>query len=343
MTVQRTIDWDGDNVVILDQTLLPDEERVLTLHEVGELAEAIGSLRVRGAPALGVAGALGLALAARRAQERGEPVDAAVSLAAQQLKATRPTAANLSWGIDRARARLAEGPEALVQAAVALLQADVETNRRIARRGADLLAHLKAGLGRPLRLLTHCNTGGLACVEWGTALGVVRAAHDRGLVEHVLATETRPLLQGSRLTAWELGKLGIPYQIVVDAAGPSVIARGGVDAVLVGADRIAANGDVANKIGTYPLALAAQRSSVPFIVVAPESTIDPATPSGDRIPIEQRPESEVLQVGSRRVAPAGARAINPAFDVTPAELVTAVVTERRVIAPARELSNALVD
>ena len=185
-----------------------------------------------------------------------------------------------------------------------------------------------------LRVHTHCNTGGLACVEWGTALGIVRALHDRGHLTSVTADETRPLLQGSRLTAFELVQMGIDHHIVVDGAGPSLIARGLADAVIVGADRIAANGDVANKIGTYPLALAAARAGIPFVVAAPESTLDPATPSGASIEIEERAGDEVLAVGGQRVAPAGSRAMNPAFDVTPADLVTAIVTERRVIRPA---------
>ena len=205
----------------------------------------------------------------------------------------------------------------------------MKTNRALAVRGADFLEERFGE--RRLRLMTHCNTGGLASVEWGTALGVIRAAHERGRVEEVLATETRPLLQGSRLTAWELGRMAIPYRLVADAAAPSLIARGEVDAVLVGADRVAANGDVANKIGTYPLALAAERAQIPFIVVAPESSLDPGTRTGAEIPIEERSQAEVLDFGGRRVAPVGARAANPAFDVTPAELVTAIVTERRII------------
>ncbi len=337
----RSIDWDGADVVILDQTRLPAEERVLRLHEVSELAEAITSLRVRGAPALGVAGGLGLALAVRRAQERGQDVGEAVRSAATVLAETRPTAANLRWGIGRTQALLAGGPEALVKGAVALLDEDVRTNRRIAERGAALLGSLQANFRRPLRLLTHCNTGALACVDWGTALGVIRAAHARGMVEQVLVTETRPLLQGSRLTAWELGRLGIAYHLIVDSAAASLIAQGRVDAVVVGADRIAACGDVANKIGTYPLALAAQRAAVPFIVAAPESTIDAATPSGAQIPIEERAEGEVLEAGGRRVAPPDASALNPAFDVTPADLVTAIVTEERVLRPAAERPKAV--
>ncbi len=190
------------------------------------------------------------------------------------------------------------------------------------------------GGGAPARVHTHCNAGGLACVEWGTALGIVRAMHERGSLVSVTADETRPLLQGSRLTAFELVELGIEHRIVVDGAGPSVIARGLADAVVVGADRIAANGDVANKIGTYPLALAAARAGIPFVVAAPESTLDPATATGADIEIEERSPDEILGVGTSRVAPAGSAALNLAFDVTPADLVTAIVTERRVIRPA---------
>ena len=224
----------------------------------------------------------------------------------------------------------------------AVLEEDAAANRAIARRGADLVVELcgqgpqrdEASGPAGLRLHTHCNAGALACVEWGTALGVVRALHERGAVGRVYADETRPLLQGSRLTAWELDHMGVDYRLVVDGAAPSLIARGLVDAVVVGADRIAANGDVANKIGTYPLALAAHRTRIPFVVAAPESTVDAATPDGSHIEIEDRSGDEVVAWHGRSVAPAGARAVNPAFDVTPADLVTAIVTERRVVRPA---------
>lgn len=329
----RTIDWDGSDILIIDQTRLPREERILRLHEVHELSEAISRLRLRGAPALGVAGALGLALAVRRAEERGDDLAAAVTAAAALLAATRPTAVNLRWGIRQAQAALSGGPEALIARAVSVLEEDVVTNRALAQRGAELLSGRQAELGRRLSLLTHCNTGALACVEWGTALGVIRAAHERGSVADVIVTETRPLLQGARLTSWELGRLRILYWVVVDSAAPALIARGRVDAVLVGADRVAANGDVANKIGTYSLALAARQAAVPFIVAAPESTLDPATPTGQDIPIEERSEDEILCINGYRTVPADAHALNPAFDVTPAGLVTAIVTERRVIRP----------
>lgn len=330
-TVNRSIDWNGEAIVAIDQTRLPAEERLLLIRDVPTLAEAIKSLRIRGAPALGVAGALGIALAARQAQSDGTDVDAAVQQASTMLAATRPTAVNLRWGIDQARQALAGGPHAVLQSAVSLLEADVRANRALAHRGADWLDALPARREGPLRVLTHCNTGALATVELGTALGVIHVAHSRGAVKEVLATETRPLLQGARLTSWELQRLRIPYRLVADAAAPSLIARGMVDIAIVGADRIAANGDVANKIGTYPLALASRRAGVPFLVVAPESTVDRAISNGKDIPIEERPEAEVLGFGSLRIAPAGAHALNPAFDVTPAELITAIITDQRVI------------
>jgi S-methyl-5-thioribose-1-phosphate isomerase len=303
--------------------------------------DAIRRLAVRGAPALGAAGALGVLLAVREGRRRGWS-DGEVGTAIDRIRCARPTAVNLAWGVDRAASCLGEGAEAVEREARAVLEEDVAANRAIAQRGADLVVELcrrvpqcdeAVGLGG-LRLHTHCNAGALACVEWGTALGVVRALHERGAVSRVYADETRPLLQGSRLTAWELDHMGTDYRLVVDGAAPSLIARGLVDAVVVGADRIAANGDVANKIGTYPLALAAHRTGIPFVVAAPESTVDAATPDGAHIEIEDRSGDEVVGWQGRSVAPAGARAVNPAFDVTPADLVTAIVTERRVVRPA---------
>jgi methylthioribose-1-phosphate isomerase len=330
--MDRTIDWDGEAIVIIDQMLLPGEEKLLRLREVGELAEAIRSLRVRGAPALGVAGALGIAMAVRRAQDNRSDIKMAAAEAAIELAATRPTAVNLRWGIDQACGAVGAGADAVVERALALLEADVSTNRAIAERGAAWVESLRSARGRRLRVLTHCNTGALACVEIGTALGVIELAHARGAVEEVLATETRPLLQGSRLTAWELLRLGIAFRLVADSAAPSLIARGYVDVVMVGADRIAANGDVANKIGTYALALGARRAEIPFAVVAPESTRDLQAASGQQISIEERPEDEVLGFAGVRVAPTGAHAFNPAFDVTPFDLITAIITEDRIIA-----------
>lgn len=325
----RTIDWTGDRIVTIDQTLVPHERRVLELTTVDEVIDAIKRLAVRGAPAIGVAGALGVAIAARHAAAHGDPVDsAAVRAEAARIRAARPTAVNLMWAVDRVVARLGAGVDAVVAEATALIEADARANEALSRRGAAFVRSIVDG---PVGVHTHCNAGALACVDWGTALGIVRALHDEGALREVYADETRPLLQGARLTAFELEQLGVPYRVVVDGAGPSVIARGLVDVVIVGADRVAANGDTANKIGTYPLALAAARAGIPFIVAAPESTLDAATPSGDAIVIEERDEDEVLVWRGERVAPPGARALNLAFDVTPHDLITALVTDERVV------------
>lgn len=316
----RTIDWVTGGLRIVDQTLLPDELRLIDLRTVDDVVDAVVRLAVRGAPALGVAGAMGVALAARL----GGDVDDAV----RRIRAARPTAVNLAWGVDRAAARLGEGPAAVLAEALAIRDEEIAASHEMGRRGADLLAELIEG--RP-RILTHCNTGGLATVEYGTALAPLRTLHERGRLAEVLAAETRPLLQGARLTAWELGRAGIPHRLIADSAGPFVLALGLADAVVVGADRICANGDVVNKIGTYSHALGAQAAGVPFLVVAPESTLDADTKSGADVQIERRPDEELLHVGGRRIAPAGTAALNLAFDVTPAALITAIVTERRVI------------
>jgi methylthioribose-1-phosphate isomerase len=320
----RCIDWADGAVVLIDQTTLPAQERWLWIADPDELVDAIRRLAVRGAPALGAAGALGVALAAHRAAAgRRGPGPASfqqdVRAAAGRLRAARPTAVNLARGVDRALARIGDGPDAVLAEARAILDEEAAACRAIGERGANLLQ-----ADRPLRLLTHCNTGWLAAVEWGTALGIVTVLHERGQVERVYADETRPLLQGARLTAWELAAQRIEHRVVVDGAAPGLIARGLVDAVLVGADRIAANGDVANKVGTYPLALAAARAGIPFVVAAPESTVDTATPTGADVEIEERDPAEVV----------AGPAYNPAFDVTPADLVTAVVTERRTVRPS---------
>ncbi|QFZ21318.1 S-methyl-5-thioribose-1-phosphate isomerase [Saccharothrix syringae] len=310
----RTIDWVDGRIIAIDQTRLPDVLTTLRIDAVDQLVDAIRRLAVRGAPALGVAGALGVALAARNGGD--------VRAEAARLRSARPTAVNLAWGVDRVLARLGEGLDAVVAEAVHVLEDDVRRNRELGFRGARWLVDRLGG--GPVNVQTHCNAGALACVEWGTALGVVRALRDSGALGHVYVDETRPLLQGSRLTAWELARMGVAHTVVVDSAGPTVIARGLADAVVVGADRIAANGDVVNKIGTYPLALAAARAGVPFVVAAPESTIDPATPDGARVEIEVRDPAEV--VGDRPTA-----ALNYAFDVTPADLVTAIITDERII------------
>lgn len=326
----RTIDWVDGKIRLIDQTRLPTEEVWLDLDNIEDLAEAISSLRVRGAPALGVAGALGVALAARLASESGEEVGEAISRAAKLLASTRPTAVNLAWGINRVKKiydpKKPESVDALIEEARSMVAEDEEINRLIGEVGADLL---KSGS----RVMTHCNAGALACVAHGTALSVVEAAYKRGLIAEVTATETRPLLQGSRLTAWELGRMGVAHRVTIDSGAAGLISSGEIDAVVTGADRIAANGDVANKVGTYALALAAKANGVPFIVAAPLSTIDFDTPDGGAIPIELRSESEVLEMNGVRVAPEGTRAYNPSFDVTPANLVSAIVTEAGIVRP----------
>jgi methylthioribose-1-phosphate isomerase len=336
----RTIDWADGRIRIIDQTRLPAEEAIISLESVEEVAEAISSLRVRGAPALGVAGALGIALAARLAQESGEDVGEAISRAASLLASTRPTAVNLKWGIDRIKGGYEPtrpgAVDELIERARAMIAEDEKINRLIGEVGADLLSEGS-------RVLTHCNAGALACVAHGTALSIVEVGHERGLISGVTATETRPLLQGSRLTAWELGRMGIEHRVTIDSGAAGLIASGEIDVVITGADRVAANGDVANKVGTYALALAAHANGVPFVVAAPLSTIDLDTPDGNSIPIEQRSASEVLEVNGTRVAPEGTQAYNPAFDVTPASLVTAVVTEVGTIRPGEDDLRDLVE
>jgi len=304
--IPPTIEWRDGVVRMIDQRRLPGELAFVEAATVEELCEAVRTMAVRGAPALGVAGAMGVALAAAR----GEDLDAAVAA----LVATRPTAANLAWGAHRARR--AADPVAEARAVAA---EDVAANRRLGALGAALLPPRA-------RVLTHCNAGALACAGFGTALGIIRSAD----VAHVVVDETRPVLQGSRLTAWELQRLGIPVTVVADGLAATVLAEGAVDCVVVGADRIAANGDVANKVGTYPLAVVAARHRVPFYVAAPTATVDLACPGGTDIAVERRPPEEVLELGGRRLAPPGVAADNRAFDVTPADLVTAIVTEAGV-------------
>jgi methylthioribose-1-phosphate isomerase len=325
----RTIDWAGGDIEIIDQTVLPRELVTLRLHTVDELVAAIRRLSVRGAMALGVAGALGVALAAARAREAGGDVDAAVKHAAADLVRSRPTAVNLAWGVGRAMAARDGGPDAILAAALTVLADDIAANHAIGMRGAALLAGSR-------RVLTHCNAGGLAGVEEGTALAVIGALHAAYPLQEVYVCETRPLLQGARLTTWELARMGIPHRLIVDGAAAGLIVGGRVDAVVVGADRIAANGDVANKVGTLAHALAARRAGIRFVVAAPESTIDPRTARGSDIEIEERSAAEVLGFAGAATAAAGTPAANPAFDVTPADLVSAIVTEDRTIDPARD-------
>ncbi len=322
--------WRDGHIVAIDQTLLPRELRVLQITTVDELVGAITRLAIRGAPALGVAGALGVALAVRQGQREGwdaARLDAEVGRVAD----ARPTAVNLRREVRATADAIRHGPDAVEAAAVAVLDTAVRVSRDISEQGARYLSRTRGT--RPLTIHTHCNTGTLACLGWGTALGVIRALHERGELRQVIVDETRPLLQGARLTCWELGQLGIQHNLICDGAGPFLISQGLADAVVVGADRVAANGDVANKIGTYSLALAARQAGIPFVVAVPESTIDDATPSGKQIPLEQRPEDEVTHILGVPAAPAGTRALNYAFDITPAELVTAIVTEDRLILP----------
>jgi methylthioribose-1-phosphate isomerase len=295
--------FEDGTLLVLDQTRLPGEEVWLRCTTPAEVVDAIARLAVRGAPAIGVAAAYGLSLA---------PADE-FAAAADLLAGARPTAVNLRWAIDQVRAA---GPEGALDAARAIEKRERDATRRIAEHGAALF-------GSGERVLTHCNTGALATTGSGTALGVIEAAWRQGAVAQVWVGETRPLNQGARLTAWELEQSGIPFRVVTDSSAGLLMSRGLVDRLIVGADRIAANGDVANKIGTYPLAVLAQRHRIPFIVAAPTSTIDPATPTGADIPIEERDPSEVT--------PHGHPAANYAFDITPAELVTAIVTEDGVV------------
>ena len=331
----RPVEWAGDHVRLLDQTRLPGEEIWLSLRHWRDVAEAIRTLRVRGAPAIGVTAAMGMAIAALESRASDvEGLIADLDEAFKGLAATRPTAMNLFWALERMRQvllahralPLAELKARLVTEAEAIHAEDIAANRAMGRHGAALIP-------APSRILTHCNAGALATGGYGTALGVVRAAHAAGKVVLVWVDETRPVLQGSRLTAWELVREGIPHRIIADGAAASLMARKEVDLVVVGADRIAANGDTANKVGTYGLALAARAHGLPFYVAAPTSTIDLTLPSGDAIPIEERDEREVSQLHGVRLAPEESPAFNPAFDVTPAELITAIITERGVVKP----------
>jgi methylthioribose-1-phosphate isomerase len=305
----RPLRFEDEALLVLDQRALPGRETWIRCQTAAEVADCIREMAVRGAPAIGVAAAYAMALA----QLRGEDLEWTGTL----LRATRPTAVNLAWAVERAQAAAARagGSGSLLELALELHHEQDEADRRLSALGA---ARFKAGD----RALTHCNAGALATAGYGTACGVLRSAWEQGLLAQVWVDETRPLLQGARLTAWELERAGIPHRVVADSAAGSLIARGAVDRVVVGADRIAANGDVANKIGTYPLAVLAARHEIPFYVAAPLSTVDPATPDGASIPIEERDPAEVSEHG---------QAFNPAFDVTPAELVTAIFTEAGVL------------
>ncbi|HWR52609.1 MAG TPA: S-methyl-5-thioribose-1-phosphate isomerase [Bryobacteraceae bacterium] len=336
----ETIQWTSDGVVMIDQTRLPREEVYVTCRDYREVAEAIRSMVIRGAPAIGVAAAMGVALGVLKARD----IDAEFDEICSTLAATRPTAVNLFWAIERmkcvysgVRAQpAAEIRERLVDEAVAVRLEDIAINEAMGRNGAPLVPD-----GRTV--LTHCNAGALATAGYGTALGVIRAAVESGKKIDVFADETRPFLQGARLTVWELQRDGIQATLITDNMAGHFLKSGRIGCVVVGADRIAANGDVANKIGTYPVAVLAHENNVPFYVAAPVSTLDLTLACGDQIPIEQRPASEVTHVFGVPVAPEGIRVENPAFDVTPNKYVTAIITEKGVArAPYTESLKKLV-
>jgi methylthioribose-1-phosphate isomerase len=329
----QAVRWGGDRIILLDQTLLPSEERYVEAVDVKELARAIRRLAVRGAPLLGIAAGYGIALAAATSTE-GDRSALLRELrhAGDRLVASRPTAVNIAWAVERVLGAVTEAPDAGGVRRAALAEAtrieseDAAACLAIGRFGAELVP-------RGANVLTLCNTGALATGGIGTAQGIIDTAHRQGKDLHVWVSETRPLLQGARLTAWELQRLGVPATVVTDSATATLMAGGSVDLVVVGADRIAANGDVANKVGTYALAIVASHHGVPFYVAAPASTVDESTHHGGAIPIERRNPEEVTQSRGLSIAPAGVWAINPAFDVTPADLITGIVTDRGVVTP----------
>jgi len=338
----RTVMWEaeGPAVRMIDQRLLPGELVMIDLRTVDEVSEAIRDMAVRGAPAIGATAAYGLALAAANSKAtESESMWSELESASDTLAASRPTASNLVWALDRmnsrARAASDQSPHAIRQLmlgeAQRIADEDVEINKAMGSFGAELIQDSDT-------VIHHCNTGALATVDYGTALGVIRAAHEQGKQVHVLVDETRPRLQGAKLTAWELEQYGVPYEIISDNAAGYFLSGGHVAGCFVGADRVAANGDVANKIGTYMLALAAHDNEVPFYAVVPTSTIDLSLPSGADIPIEERDPGEVLNLEheGRPIAPENSKARNPAFDITPNRLVTAIVTEVGVMRPPYE-------
>lgn len=331
----KTIEWKGNAVVILDQTLLPHQQRKLVCRTVNDVARAIEKMKIRGAPALAVAAGMGVALAAVKTNTTSKSVlIKQMEAAARRLERTRPTAVNLFVGIRRVLAAARRGrnvseiKKRAVSEALKIASEDIEINKKIGMHGAKLIPP-------GATILTHCNAGALATAGYGTALGVIRSAHKSGKKIRVIATETRPLLQGARLTAWELARDGIPVRVVVDSAVGYLMARGEIDVVVVGADRIAANGDTANKIGTYTIAVLARHHGVPFYVAAPLSTIDFSLSTGSDIPIEFRSRAEVEHFAGKKILPRGVGAINPAFDVTPARLITRIITEHGAVEPSK--------
>lgn len=342
MSAYKTIEWKDGVVRMLDQRLLPNETLYLEFKRYEEVAEAIREMVIRGAPAIGAAAAYGLALAAvHSAASDDKTLRSEIEQAGHILNASRPTAANLKWALERVVSRLDREMPDSVESVKDLV---LDEAHRIARE--DVEANQKIGLNAlpliPLQasIIHHCNTGALATVDYGTALGVIRCAHENGRQVHVFVDETRPRLQGARLTTWELEQLGIPYTLIVDGASGYFMRKGQVDLCVVGCDRIAANGDTANKIGTYNLALAANAHQIPFYVVGPTSTIDLSLPNGDQIEIEERHQEELTVINNSRITPLGAQAANPAFDITPAKYITAIITERGVAYPPYQESLA---
>jgi methylthioribose-1-phosphate isomerase len=339
----RTLEWDSSKIQLkmIDQRILPEKLEVVAYDTYQGVAESIRDMVVRGAPAIGAAAAFGLALAAYRSPEKTvEGLRAELKKAAEVLRAARPTAVNLGWALDRmlvfiqnTDGSVQDVKEAVLAEAQRVADEDVETNKRISRYGAELIEDGDT-------IIHHCNTGALATVDWGTALGVIRTAHESGKHVHVLVDETRPRLQGARLTAWELQQYGIPFEIISDNMAGYFLHSGAVQKVLFGADRVAANGDVANKIGSYMLALAAHDNQIPVYSVFPSSTVDLSLSDGSAIPIEERNEDEVLniQLNGERVTPRGAHARNPSFDVTPNRLLTGLITDRGVVYPPFSLN-----
>jgi methylthioribose-1-phosphate isomerase len=340
----RTLEWDSERqqLKMIDQRLLPGRFEIVHYSTFQEVAQSIRDMVVRGAPAIGVSAAFGLALAGFQSKARDvKTIRLDLTTAGDVLRASRPTAVNLAWAVDRVLADVKnaafnsvdEVRVFLLQKAQEMADEDVAINRRIATYGAELIEDGDT-------IIHHCNTGALATVDWGTALGVIRMAHELGKKIHVLVDETRPRLQGSRLTAWELQQYGIPYEIITDNAAGYMLRCGRAQKVLFGADRVAANGDVANKIGSYMLALAAFDNEVPVFSVFPTSTVDFSIPGGQAIPIEERDAAEVLniQINGEPVAPVGAKACNPAFDVTPHRLLTGLITDRGIVYPPFSLN-----
>jgi len=330
-TVIRTIEWTEGRIRLIDQTKLPQEQAFLVLGDYREVAAAIREMRVRGAPAIGVAAAYGLALGAQQSEANSvDELLAEIRHISEVLSCTRPTAVNLSWALKRMNRAAQQGEDVAQIKATLLAEAqeieaeEREANRRMGQFGAELIQD-------GFRILTHCNAGALATVEYGTALGVVRAAHEQGKRIHVYAAETRPRLQGARLTAWELVQEGIPCTLIADTMTGYFLSKGEIDCVVVGADRIAANGDVANKIGTYNIAVLAMEHGVPFYVAAPTSTIDLSIASGEEIPIEERDPEEVTHIQGIRIAPEGVTVANPAFDITPHYYISAIITEKGIL------------